>query len=40
MTLRDRLPLALLLRLSLVGGVGGLTMAGLGVTVAATGRKD
>ncbi|MEV0171693.1 LysE family translocator [Streptomyces sp. NPDC050803] len=27
-------------RLSLVGGVGGLTMIGLGVTVAATGRKD
>jgi threonine/homoserine/homoserine lactone efflux protein len=27
-------------RLSMVGGVGGLTMIGLGVTVAATGRKD
>ncbi|GAA3784730.1 LysE family translocator [Streptomyces phyllanthi] len=27
-------------RLSLIGGVGGLTMVGLGVTVAATGRKD
>ena len=27
-------------RLSLVGGVGGLTMIGLGVAVAATGRKD
>jgi threonine/homoserine/homoserine lactone efflux protein len=27
-------------RLSLVGGVGGLTMIGLGVTVAATGSKD
>jgi threonine/homoserine/homoserine lactone efflux protein len=27
-------------RLSIVGGVGGLTMIGLGVTVAATGRKD
>ncbi|MFC8593358.1 LysE family translocator [Streptomyces atroolivaceus] len=27
-------------RLSLVGGVGGLTMIGLGVTVAATGRDD
>ncbi|MFI8434494.1 LysE family translocator [Streptomyces sp. NPDC079020] len=27
-------------RLSLVGGVGGLTMIGLGITVAATGRKD
>lgn len=27
-------------RLALVGGVGGLTMIGLGVTVAATGRKD
>ncbi|TLS46221.1 LysE family translocator [Streptomyces montanus] len=27
-------------RLSLVGGVGGPTMVGLGVTVAATGRKD
>ncbi|MGP3953608.1 LysE family translocator [Streptomyces sp. 7N604] len=27
-------------RLSLVGGVGGLTMIGLGVTVATTGRKD
>ncbi|GAA2102848.1 LysE family translocator [Kitasatospora saccharophila] len=27
-------------RLSLVGGVGGLAMIGLGVTVAATGRKD
>jgi threonine/homoserine/homoserine lactone efflux protein len=27
-------------RLSVVGGVGGLTMIGLGVTVAATGRKD
>jgi len=27
-------------RLSLVGGIGGLTMIGLGVTVAATGRKD
>nr|WP_007506848.1 MULTISPECIES: LysE family transporter [Pseudofrankia] len=27
-------------RLSLVGGLGGLTMVGLGVTVAATGRKD
>ncbi|MFF6998246.1 LysE family translocator [Streptomyces sp. NPDC008313] len=27
-------------RLSLVGGAGGLTMIGLGVTVAATGRKD
>lgn len=27
-------------RLSLVGGVGGLTMIGLGVTVAATGRRD
>jgi len=27
-------------RLSLVGGVGGLTMVGLGVTVAATGRKE
>ncbi|WP_326770578.1 LysE family translocator (plasmid) [Streptomyces sp. NBC_01591] len=27
-------------RLSLVGGVGGLTMIGLGVTIAATGRKD
>ncbi|MGW2517906.1 LysE family translocator [Streptomyces sp. NPDC001617] len=27
-------------RLSLIGGVGGLTMIGLGVTVAVTGRKD
>lgn len=27
-------------RLSAVGGVGGLTMIGLGVTIAATGRKD
>ncbi|MFF3773659.1 LysE family translocator [Streptomyces sp. NPDC002232] len=27
-------------RLSVVGGVGGLTMIGLGLTVAATGRKD
>ncbi|MFD7778374.1 LysE family translocator [Streptomyces sp. NPDC059753] len=27
-------------RLSMVGGVGGLTMIGLGVTVAATGRTD
>jgi threonine/homoserine/homoserine lactone efflux protein len=27
-------------RLSIVGGVGGLTMIGLGVTVAVTGRKD
>jgi threonine/homoserine/homoserine lactone efflux protein len=27
-------------RLSLVGGIGGLTMIGLGVSVAATGRKD
>ncbi|MFE9764725.1 LysE family translocator [Streptomyces sp. NPDC005808] len=27
-------------RLSLIGGVGGLTMIGLGVTVAATGRKE
>ncbi|WP_282699530.1 LysE family translocator [Streptomyces sp. CC219B] len=27
-------------RLSLVGGVGGMTMIGLGVTVAVTGRKD
>jgi threonine/homoserine/homoserine lactone efflux protein len=27
-------------RLSLVGGVGGLTLVGLGVTVAVTGRKD
>ncbi|WP_225830659.1 LysE family translocator [Streptomyces sp. NK08204] len=27
-------------RLSVVGGVGGLTMIGLGVTVAVTGRKD
>lgn len=27
-------------RLAMVGGVGGLTMIGLGVTVAATGRKD
>ncbi|MEV6782635.1 LysE family translocator [Streptomyces sp. NPDC051098] len=27
-------------RLALVGGVGGVTMIGLGVTVAATGRKD
>ncbi|SFY32722.1 Threonine/homoserine/homoserine lactone efflux protein [Streptomyces atratus] len=27
-------------RLSLVGGVGGLTMIGLGITVAVTGRKD
>jgi threonine/homoserine/homoserine lactone efflux protein len=27
-------------RLSMVGGVGGLAMIGLGVTVAATGRKD
>ncbi|MCX0242192.1 LysE family translocator [Streptomyces drozdowiczii] len=27
-------------RMSLVGGVGGLTMIGLGVTVAATGHKD
>lgn len=27
-------------RLSLVGGIGGLMMIGLGVTVAATGRKD
>lgn len=27
-------------RLSVVGGVGGLTMIGLGITVAATGRKD
>ncbi|GAA2110418.1 LysE family transporter [Streptomyces synnematoformans] len=27
-------------RLSLVGGIGGLTMIGLGVTVAATGRKE
>ncbi|WP_027345756.1 LysE family translocator [Hamadaea tsunoensis] len=27
-------------RLSLIGGVGGLTLIGLGVTVAVTGRKD
>ncbi|GGN97762.1 lysine transporter LysE [Actinoplanes lobatus] len=27
-------------RLSLVGGIGGLTLIGLGVTVAVTGRKD
>jgi threonine/homoserine/homoserine lactone efflux protein len=27
-------------RLALVGGIGGLTMIGLGVTIAATGRKD
>jgi threonine/homoserine/homoserine lactone efflux protein len=27
-------------RLGMVGGVGGLTMIGLGVTVAATGRTD
>ncbi|OEJ59303.1 lysine transporter LysE [Streptomyces agglomeratus] len=27
-------------RLAVIGGVGGLTMIGLGVTVAATGRKD
>ncbi|MFI5959154.1 LysE family translocator [Cryptosporangium sp. NPDC051539] len=27
-------------RLSMIGGIGGLTMIGLGVTVAATGRKD
>jgi threonine/homoserine/homoserine lactone efflux protein len=27
-------------RLGLVGGIGGLTMIGLGVTIAATGRKD
>ncbi|WP_129843862.1 LysE family translocator [Streptomyces sp. RFCAC02] len=27
-------------RLSMVGGIGGLTMIGLGITVAATGRKD
>ncbi|WP_397544927.1 hypothetical protein [Saccharopolyspora pogona] len=27
-------------RLALVGGAGGLAMIGLGVTVAATGRKD
>jgi threonine/homoserine/homoserine lactone efflux protein len=27
-------------RMSAVGGIGGLTMIGLGVTVAATGRKD
>jgi hypothetical protein len=27
-------------RLSLVGGIGGLTMIALGVTVATTGRKD
>ncbi|MFI6607082.1 LysE family translocator [Streptomyces sp. NPDC050507] len=27
-------------RLSLVGGIGGVTMIGLGVTVAVTGRKD
>lgn len=27
-------------RLSMVGGVGGLTMIGLGLTVSATGRKD
>jgi len=27
-------------RLSLVGGIGGITMIGLGVTAAATGRKD
>jgi threonine/homoserine/homoserine lactone efflux protein len=27
-------------RLSLIGGIGGLTMVGLGVTVAATGRKE
>lgn len=27
-------------RLAMVGGVGGMTMIGLGVTVAATGRKD
>ena len=27
-------------RLSLVGGVGGLTMVGLGVSVAATGRQE
>ncbi|MEU2261169.1 LysE family translocator [Streptomyces sp. NPDC019645] len=27
-------------RLAMVGGIGGLTMIGLGVTVAATGRKD
>jgi threonine/homoserine/homoserine lactone efflux protein len=27
-------------RLSIIGGVGGFTMIGLGVTVAATGRKD
>ncbi|MGO4425823.1 LysE family translocator, partial [Streptomyces sp. MCAF7] len=27
-------------RLAMVGGVGGLAMIGLGVTVAATGRKE
>ena len=27
-------------RLSMIGGIGGLTMIGLGVTVAATGRKE
>lgn len=27
-------------RLSLVGGIGGVTMIGLGFTVAVTGRKD
>ena len=27
-------------RLSVVGGAGGLTMIGLGVTIAVTGRKD
>jgi threonine/homoserine/homoserine lactone efflux protein len=27
-------------RLAVVGGVGGLTMIGLGITVAVTGRKD
>ena len=27
-------------RLRLVGGIGGLTMVGLGVTVAVTGRQD
>lgn len=27
-------------RLAAVGGVGGLTMIGLGITVAMTGRKD
>lgn len=37
---RPRLVRPLTRRLSLVGGIGGLTMIGLGVTVAATGRKD